>query len=190
MVCHTVSPVVPVWVQIPGPQNRVRGEAKSPADGIPGYVRVLGQVTQFWQNILNLYYSTVFFLLFWHHQCTASGMLCQREVMSSRWRYWPLIRSTASYPLLRQLLLLMHSMTLTTGRRLKFKNICWGRYLHSPLTTCYQYAVDGKYCTLCVQIIWLLLGTNRHEAPWKPALSTSIFWSGSASRLLLPALQW
>ena len=26
--------------------------------GIPGSVRILGQVTQFWQNILNLYYST------------------------------------------------------------------------------------------------------------------------------------
>ena len=36
---HTVSPA-PVWVRI------------------PGSVTILGQVTQFWQNILDLYYST------------------------------------------------------------------------------------------------------------------------------------
>ena len=30
----------------------------NPGGGIPGSIRILGQVTQFWQNILNLYYST------------------------------------------------------------------------------------------------------------------------------------
>ena len=38
--------------------RRSQGYASYPGGGIPGSVRILGQVTQFWQNILNLYYST------------------------------------------------------------------------------------------------------------------------------------
>ena len=56
------------------------------------------------------------------------------------------------------------------------KKFPWDCHLHSPLTTWYQYPVVGKYCTLCIQIAWLLKGANRHEAPWKPALFTSSFW--------------
>ena len=37
-----------------------------PGGGIPGSLRILGQVTQFWQNILNLYYSTGSWKLFWY----------------------------------------------------------------------------------------------------------------------------
>ena len=35
-----------------------------PGGGIPGSVRILGKGTQFWQNILNLYYSTGSWKLF------------------------------------------------------------------------------------------------------------------------------
>ena len=41
-------------------------------------------------------------------------------------------------------------------------------HLHSPLPTCYQYTVVGKYSTLWVQIVWLLDDTNWHETPQKP----------------------
>ena len=44
-----------------------------------------------------------------------------------------------------------------------------GCHIHSSLpTTCYQYTVVGEYCTLCVQIVWLLGDPNWHEVPWKP----------------------
>ena len=39
-------------------------EAEPSGGGIPGSVRILGQVTQFWQNILNLYQSTDSWKLF------------------------------------------------------------------------------------------------------------------------------
>ena len=58
-------------------------------------------------------------ILFWDHQCTASGNLCQREVMSNSWRCWTVIRSTAHHTLLRQPLLIVHSVTLTAERGLK-----------------------------------------------------------------------
>ena len=46
--------------------------------GIPGSVRLLRQVTQFWQNILNLYYSTDSWKSFWY---PLTGILCQREAV-------------------------------------------------------------------------------------------------------------
>ena len=164
--------------------------APYPGSEIPGSVRILGQVTQFLVNMLNLHYTTVF-ILFWYHHCAATGILCQRVVMSSSWKCWPVIRSTAHHTLLHQPLLLLHSMTLTAEKRLKhnFKKFCWGFHLYYPLTTCYQYAVDGKYCTLCFQIVWMLHGASRHEARWKPALFTSNFWSGRCLKVAFPAPQ-
>ena len=86
-------------------------------------------------------------------------------------------RATHYYP---QPLLLLYSMTLTAEMGLNpwSKKFRWSCHLCSPLTTCYQYVVYCKYCVLCVQIVWLLDGANLHEAPWKPYLFTSIFWSG------------
>ena len=43
---------------------------------------------------------------------------------------------------------------------------------------CYQHTVVGKYCTLCLHIVWLLDGADWHEAPWIPGLCTSWLWSG------------
>ena len=112
----------------------------------------------------------------------ATDILCQRKVTSSSWKCSPVIRSTAHYPLLPQLLLLVHSMTLTAEMGLKSQikilKLCWCCHLSFPLPTYYQYAVDGVYCTLCVQIVWLVHGANRHDTPWKPALFTSSFWNG------------
>ena len=46
---------------------------------VPGWsVRILGQVTQFWQNILNLYYSTGSWKFFF---IPLTGTLCQREAV-------------------------------------------------------------------------------------------------------------
>ena len=44
-------------------------------------VRILGQVTQFWQTILNLFYSTGSLNSFW---CHLPGIQWQRESLSSR----------------------------------------------------------------------------------------------------------
>ena len=38
--------------------------------------------------------------------------------------------------------------------------------------TCYHNTAFGQYCTLCVQIVWLLNGASWHEAPWKLGLFT------------------
>ena len=42
--------------------------------------------------------------------------------------------------------------------------------------TRYQYTAVGKYCTLCVQIVWLLVGTNWREAPSKLGLFAFLLW--------------
>ena len=83
-------------------------EAKG--DGVPGSIRILGQVTQFWQNILNLYYSTGPWKLFWDH---LTGILCQREVVGGSWKRRPVARSPSYNPILLQLPILPPSMTLT-----------------------------------------------------------------------------
>ena len=77
-------------------------------------IRVLGagdtgQVTQFWQNILNLYYSTgswkLFHTPYWHSVSEGGSV-------SSSWKWWPVIMSPAHNPLLLQLPILLHSMTV------------------------------------------------------------------------------
>ena len=106
----------PVWARIPGPytQNRV------PGCGIPGSIRIMGQVTYFCKTY-SIYIIAIFFYihqLYWHHHCAAAVILCQKEVMSSSWKWWPVVRGTAHHPLLRQLLL-VHSMTLTAENGIK-----------------------------------------------------------------------
>ena len=93
---YTVSPA-PVWARIQGPQTRVRGEAEYPGGGIPGSVFILGQVTQFWQNILDLYNSTGFWKLFWHQQCTVSGIVYQKEVAVKSSGLWSGAPHTTHY---------------------------------------------------------------------------------------------
>ena len=55
-----------------------------------------------------------------------------------------------------------------------------------PLTTCYQYIVVRKYCTLCSQIVWQLYDSIWHQAPWNPALFTSDYELSCASSWLYP----
>ena len=81
----------------PRSQTRVRGVAEYPGGGIPGSVRILGQVTQFRQNILNLYYSTGPWKLFWY---PLTGILCQREAVSvaaKSWNLWSVVLHTTHY---------------------------------------------------------------------------------------------
>ena len=47
------------------------------------------------------------------------------------------------------------------GIKTPFKKFWWSCYLYSPLTTCYQYAVDCKYCTVCVQTV-----CHRCQSAW------------------------
>ena len=71
---------------------------------------ILRQVTQFGQKILNLYYSTDSLELFWY---PLTGILCQGGgSLSSTWKWKPVIRSPAHNPLLLQLPIIIHSMTL------------------------------------------------------------------------------
>ena len=114
---------------------------------------------------------------------------CMRELMSRSWKYWLVTRSTAHQPLLPQPLLLFQSMTLATERGLN-SNLrrLMGLSSSFPINyTCYWYTADGKNCTLCVQLVWLMDGANWHEVPWKPGLFTFCLWSGHCIQLVLPA---
>ena len=51
--------------------------------------------------------------------------------------------------------------------------------------TCYHYTAVGNYCTLCVQIVWLVNGANWREAPWELGLFTFWLWSGHCIQLAL-----
>ena len=53
-----------------------------------------------------------------------------------------------------------------TERALKpqFKKFCWDYHLYSPSNTCYQYTLDGKYCTLSKLSDWYMvpIGMRHH----------------------------
>ena len=72
-----------------GPKTLVQGKAEYPGGGIPGSVGILRQATQLWTDILNLYRSTNSRKLFWY---VLPGILCQREAVSSSWKWRPVIR--------------------------------------------------------------------------------------------------
>ena len=84
------------------------GEDSYPGGGIPGTVRILGQLAQIWQNIFKLYCSTGSWKLY---SCPFTGILCQREVVSISWKQRPVTRSPAHNTLLLQLQMLLHLMT-------------------------------------------------------------------------------
>ena len=117
--------------------------------------------------------------------------------MSSSWKWWPVIMSLAHNPLLLQLPILLHSMTLADyiGDKNWIQLVLVGLSSSFPINyTCYHYTVVGKYCTLCVQMLdganWheavqMLDGANWHEAPWKLGLFTFWLWSGHCSQLAL-----
>ena len=164
------------------PQYEYGSRVPYPGGGIPGSVRILGQVTQFWQNILNLYYSTgswkFFHTPYWHSVSEGGSV-------SSSWKWWPVIMSPAHNPLLLQLPILLHSMTLADyiGDKNWIQQALVGLSSSFPINyTCYHYTAVGKYCTLCVQ---MLDGANWHEAPWKLGLFTFWLWSRHCSQLAL-----
>ena len=116
----------------PGSLTQVRGETEYPGVGIPHPFEYWGGWQSFVKTYLIYTVAQVFFTLFWRHHCAAIGILCQREVMSSSWKCWPLIRSTTHNPLLHQPLLLVHAVTLTAvwGLKPQFKKFCWGYHLY------------------------------------------------------------
>ena len=93
--------------------------------------------------------------------------------------------SPAHNPLLLQLPILLHSMTLADYIWDKnwIQQVLVGLSSSFPINyTCYHYTAVSKYCTLCVQ---MLDGANWHEAPWKLGLFTFWLWSGYCSQLAL-----
>ena len=75
--CHTVS-TCPSMSTDPGSRNPGTRRSRVPGLWIPGSVRILGQVTQFWQKLLNVFYSTGSWKLFWY---PFTGIVCQREAV-------------------------------------------------------------------------------------------------------------
>ena len=164
----------------PGSLNPGTRRSRVPGWLDPGIRRILGQVTQFGQNILNLYYSTgswkLFHTPYWHSVSEGGSV-------SSSWKWWPVIMSPAHSPL--QLPILLHSMTLADyiGDKNWIQQVLVGLSSSFPINyTCYHYTAVGKYCTLCVQ---MLDGANWHEAPWKLDLFTFWLWSGHCSQFAL-----
>ena len=103
----------------------------------------------------------------------------------SSWKWWPVIMSPAHNPLLLQLPLLLHSMTLADyiGDKNWIQQVLVELSSSFPINcTCCHFTAVGKYCTLCVQ---MLDGANWHEAPWKLGLFTFWLWSGHCSQLAL-----
>ena len=141
-----------------------RGVAKYPGGGIPGSVRILGQVTQFWQNILNLYYSTGSWKLFhtpYRHSVSEGGSV------SSSWKWWPVIMSPAHNPLPLQVPILLHSMTLADyiGDKNWIQQVLVGLSSSFPINhTYYHYTAVGKYYTfVCSDVGWCQLAWGTME---------------------------
>ena len=180
MGCHTLSNV-PVCGRIPGSR---RGKAEYPGGGIPESVRILGEVTQFWQNILNLYFSTDSWNLFFYPKVT--GILCQKEAV------WAAAKSGDLWSKA------LHTATTTTttnayvfnvtGRHIGDKNwfqqaLLWlsSSYhkLHLlPIHCCWQVL-----CFVCwdVGLCQLASGTMG------TGLFTFLLWSGHCIQFALPA---
>ena len=100
------------------------------------------------------------------------------------WKWKPVIRSPAHSPTLLQLPILAVAFN-DTSRYIGDKNwiqpvLLWLSSSFSINYTCYQYIAVGKFCTLCVQMLY---GANWHEAPWKPGLFTFWLWSGHCIQL-------
>ena len=98
--------------------------------------------------------------------------------VSSSCKWKPVIRSPAHNPILLQLPIRLHSMTLADiqGIKTEFNTFCCGCHLHSSLTTLATSTLLLVSTVLCV--FRMLDGANWHEAPWKPGLCTFWLWSG------------
>ena len=142
-------------------------------------------MTQFWQNILNLYYSTCSWILFSN---PFTGVLCQMEVASSSWKQRPVIRSPVHSPVLLQLPILLHSMTQAGMKVMKnkFNKLYWGCRLHSPSTTLATSTLMLVSTVLCVfRFPSCMDCANWNEASWKLGLLTIWLWSGHCIQFVL-----
>ena len=100
--------------------------------------------------------------------------------MGSSWKWKPVIKSPAHSPLLLQLPILLHSMTLADIQEIK-KRIQQVLLWLSPSLpinyTCYQYTAVGKYCTLCVQMLDganSFVYTSGHCRRWRSRMEVKI----------------
>ena len=84
----------------------------------PGIRTDTGAGDTVWQILLNLYYSTFLSVVLTPPFC-GYWYSVSEGVISSSWKCWSVIGSTAFYTLLRQPLLPVHSTTLTVERGLK-----------------------------------------------------------------------
>ena len=134
------------------------GYASYPGGGIPGSVRIRGRWHSFGKTYLICIIAQVlencFHTPYWHSVSEGGSV-------SSSWKWWPVIMSPAHNPLLLQLPILLHSMTLADiyiyiwiGDKNWIQQVLVGLSSSFPINyTGYHYTAVGKCCTLCVQTV-------------------------------------
>ena len=166
----------------PGTLNLGTRRSRVPGWWDPGSVWILEQVTQFWQNILNLSYSTgswksILIPPYWHFVSEGGGV-------SSSWKWKPVIRNPAHSPLL-----LLHSMALAAIHgKTEFNKFCCGYHRHSQLTTLATSTLLLVCTVLCVFRCWMLPTGMRRQGNEVCLLFDREV--DTADSLLLPANQW
>ena len=144
-------------------------------------------MTQFSQNILNLYYSTGSCKLFWY---TLICMFCQREAVSSSRARRPMLRRPAHNPLILQLTILLHSMTLAdmSGIKTELSKFCRGCHLNSRFTALVTSTLLLVSTVVCVFWCWTVpIGRRQHG---NRVCLLFDFEVDTVFSLLLPTKQW
>ena len=97
---------------------------------------------------------------YWHSMSEGGSV-------NSSWKWRPVSMSPAHNPLLLQIPILLHSVTLADiiGDKNWIEQVLVGLSSSFPINyTCYHYTAVGKYCTLCVQTVeWCQLAWGTME---------------------------